>query len=111
MSRKSPEPEKQNTALSEDGLDPLAETILTLLRDGEPGKTITPTDAARAYAATRPEAKKSRELWRRYLPAARQQALFLARQGDITIYRRGVAQDPHAPVKGLIRLALSNPQE
>lgn len=110
MSKRASEPETQNTALSEDGLDPLAETILALLQDAEAGQTITPTDAARAYAATRPEAKKSRELWRRYLPAARQQALFLARRGDITIYRRGVPQDPHAPIKGLIRLGFATPQ-
>lgn len=99
---------RHEDASSEDGLDPLAETILALLAEKGPEGTITPTDAARAYAATRPEAKKSRELWRRYLPAARQQALFLARRGDIIIYRRGAAQDPHAPIKGLIRLGLAS---
>ncbi len=39
------------------------------------------------------------------MAAVRQQALHLARQGRIVILRKGRPVDPHAPVKGVIRLA------
>ena len=40
----------------------------------------------------------------------RQQALNLARQGRILILRKGRPVDPHAPVKGVVRLALADPK-
>ncbi len=45
------------------------------------------------------------QAWRRYMKPVRQMAIHMARQGEIEILRKGVVQDPHAPVKGLIRLA------
>ena len=87
-------------------LDPIAQAILELLRERGPGKSIDPIDAARAYAAQRAKPEDSPELWRRYLPAARQQALHLARAGRILILRKGKPVDAHKPVKGVIRLAL-----
>ena len=92
-------------ASQETALDPLAETILALLAE-RGGKSIDPIEAARAYAAGRAKPGDSPELWRRYLPAARQQALHLARAGRILILRKGKPVDPHKPVKGVIRLAL-----
>lgn len=86
--------------------DPLARTILDLLAACGPGKSICPSEAARAYAAGRARPSDPPDLWRRYLPAARQQALHLARRGRIDILRKGKPVDPHAPVKGVIRLAL-----
>ena len=86
--------------------DPVAETILALLRQGGAGRSISPEDAARAFAAGRARPSDPPDLWRRYLPAVRQQALHLARRGRIRILRKGKAVDPRAPVKGVIRLAL-----
>ena len=62
-------------------------------------------DALRAFAATRAKPSDPPDLWRRYLPAVRQQALHLARQGRIAILRKGKPVDPNKPVKGVIRLA------
>lgn len=96
-------------ALGEDGGrkdDPLAEAILALLRERGTGRTISPTDAARAYAAARARPGDPPDLWRRYLQGVKQQALHLARQKRLVILRKGKPADPHAPIKGVIRLAL-----
>ena len=92
-----------------EGDDPVAQAILDLLAASD--KSITPEDAARAYAATRARPGDPPDLWRRYLMAVRQQALHLARQGRIAILRKGKAVDPNAPVKGVIRLAMAGPSE
>jgi len=86
-------------------VDPVAEMILTLLAGGA-AKSISPEQAARAFAATRARPGDPPDLWRRYLNAVRQQALHLARGDRIRILRRGKPVDPHRPVKGVIRLAL-----
>jgi hypothetical protein len=98
-------PESERPAGS-DSDDPVAEAILALLTGRGAGKSISPEDAARAFAAGRARPGAPPDLWRRYLPAVRQQALNLARRGRIRILRKGKAVDPHAPVKGVIRLAL-----
>ncbi len=85
--------------------DPVAEAILALLAEAGAGRSISPEDAARAFAAGRAGPSSPPDLWRRYLPAVRQQALHLARRGRISILRKGKPVDPHAPVKGVIRLA------
>ncbi len=87
-------------------VDPVAEVILTLLTDGGAGKSISPEQAARAFAATRVRPGDPSDLWRRYLNAVRQQALHLARRNRIRILRKGKPVDPNRPVKGVIRLAL-----
>ena len=86
--------------------DPVAEAILALLAKPGAGRSVSPEDAARAFAAGRAKPGSPPDLWRRYLPAVRQQALNLARRGRICILRKGKAVDPRAPVKGVIRLAL-----
>ncbi len=86
-------------------LDPVAQAILKLLEACPAGKSISPQDAARAIAAKRARPGAPNTAWRRYMAAVRQQALYLARQGRIVILRKGKPVDPHAPVKGLIRLA------
>ena len=85
-------------------LDPVADAILEMVAASD-AKGISPEDAARAYAETRRKKTDPPDLWRRYLPAVRQQALHLARERKIAILRRGEMQDPTAPIKGVIRLA------
>ena len=86
-------------------LDPVAQAILELLEACPAGKSISPHDAARALAVARAGSSAPNTAWRRYTTVVRQQALHLARQGRIVILRKGKPVDPHAPVKGLIRLA------
>jgi len=83
----------------------MAETILRLVAERGPGKSICPSEAARAFAEARRRPADPPDSWRRYMNAARQQARFLARAGRITILRKGKPVDPTAPVKGVIRLA------
>ena len=85
--------------------DPVARTILALVAGLPAGKSITPEDAARAFAETKAKSGDSPDLWRRYLPAVKQQALHLARQERIRILRKGKPVDPAGSVKGVIRLA------
>ncbi|MDJ0946390.1 MAG: DUF3253 domain-containing protein [Kiloniellales bacterium] len=86
--------------------DPIAQQIFDLLAARGPGKSICPSEAARAMQAAHGKAKDPAEAWRRYLAPVRQQALHLARRGEILILRKGKPVDPHKPVKGVIRLAL-----
>lgn len=91
--------------------DPIAKLILELLAQREAGQSLDPNEVARTFASARAKRNDPPDLWRKYLPAVRQQALHLARQGRLTILRKGKVADPHAPIKGLIRLALSGPSE
>jgi hypothetical protein len=86
--------------------DPIVDVILELVHERGAGKSICPSDAARCFAERRARPGDPPDLWRKYLPAARQQALALARAGRIVILRRGKPQDPNKPIKGVIRLAL-----
>ncbi len=86
--------------------DAVALKILELLQAGGPEASLSPDDVARAFAESRRKKSDPPDLWRRYLNAVRQQAIHLAREGRIVILRRGEPQDPQAPIKGLIRLAL-----
>ena len=87
-------------------LDPIARQILDLLAALEPGKSLSPAEIAQAFAEPRRKKNDPPDLWRKYMNAVRQQALHLARAGRIVILRRGQAQDPQAPIKGVVRLAL-----
>ena len=87
----------------------MADLILRLVGECEPGKSIGPEQAAKAFAEARRRPSDPADSWRRYLHAARQQALFLGRAGRIAILRKGKPVDPAAPVKGVIRLALPIP--
>ena len=82
--------------------DPVALFIL----DDLAGRRTPPAPDDIARALYHDKGAKPQEKWHKYLPAVRQQALFLARQGRIRILRRGAVADPHKPIKGLIRLAL-----
>lgn len=76
----------------------LAGLILQLLRARGSGKTICPSEVARAYAP---------DDWRQHMPAVRQAAFDLADAGRIVILQRGKVVDGSA--KGPIRLALREP--
>jgi hypothetical protein len=86
------------------GEDPVARAILDLIETLPPGRSISPVEAARAFALERARPGDPPDAWRRYLPAVRQQALYLARRGRLAILRKGKPVDPHAPFKGVVRL-------
>ncbi len=97
---------------TDDKLDPVAQAILSSLAGLEPGKSLDPQDIARTYAEGRRRPSDPPDLWRRYLPAVRQQALYLARTERVTILRKGkpvVLEDGTLPpIKGVIRLAANS---
>jgi hypothetical protein len=88
-------------------LDPVAATILELLEAAGPGASVAPDQVARAFWQPRAKPSDPADGWRGYLNAVNQQARFLARAGRIEILRKGKpVEDPHAPIKGVIRLRL-----
>jgi hypothetical protein len=86
--------------------DPIAGEILRHVRARGPGKSICPSEVARAFADQRRKPTDPPDLWRSYMTPVRQQAKALAREGHIAILRKGKPVDPTGPVKGVIRLAL-----
>ena len=75
---------------------PLEAAIFDLLSRREAGRTICPSEAAKAVDP---------EGWRRLMPQARGVAVGLARAGRLVITRKGRAVDPEA-FKGVYRLRL-----
>ena len=75
------------------------ETILAMVADLQPGKSLDPTIVAHAAAPDDPR-------WRRLLPHVRTTAIGLARQGKLVILRHNKPVDPELPVKGVYRLRL-----
>ncbi|WP_259781243.1 DUF3253 domain-containing protein [Aestuariispira ectoiniformans] len=90
---------------NEKPLDPVAEIILDLLEGMEPGKSISPQDAAKAVAEHKRKPNDGPQLWRRYMNAAKQQALHLARIGRVEVIRKGEPADLN-DLKGLWRVRL-----
>lgn len=82
--------------------DPLALTILALCAAAGPGKSIDPTEAAKAFARQREEDDLA---WRTHLPHVRSRAVALARQGRLVVYRKGKPVDPD-DFRGVYRLGL-----
>ena len=82
--------------------DLVADAIMALANGRGPGKTLCPTDAAKAIAEARGEDDLA---WRRWLPQVRNTAKALARQGRLVIYRKGKPADPD-DFRGVIRLGL-----
>ena len=74
----------------------IEDAIFALLAERGPGKSIDPSEAARAVDA---------EGWRRLLPQVRSTAVGLARQGRLAILRHGKPVDPEG-FKGVYRLRL-----
>ncbi len=80
---------------------PIESAIFDLLARRDAGKSICPTDAARAADP---------EGWRRLLPQVRATAVGLARQGRLVITRHNRPVDPNA-FKGVYRLRLPLPED
>lgn len=85
--------------------DPIVAAILEALGALAPGKSASPMDIARAFAATRTKPSDPPDAWRRYMNAVKQQMVHLARSGQIEILRRGEPVDPN-DFKGVVRLRL-----
>lgn len=83
-------------------IDPAEQAILNTLKSGGVGKSICPTQAARALAGN-PED----ESWRRSLAPVKLAAQRLARAGQIEILRKGKVIDPEI-LHGVIRFRLSS---
>ena len=79
--------------------DRLRACILNLLGERGPGKTICPSEAARIERG---------DDWRSAMKPARRVAAKLAREGLISIYRKGKVVDPNN-FKGVIRLGKPAP--
>lgn len=82
--------------------DPIAIAILDALADA---KSLNFKQIAERIAEARRRPKDRPDLWRRYLNAVKQQAVYLARQNRIEIVRKGEVADPN-DFKGLVRLRL-----
>jgi len=82
--------------------DPVATTILEVLSGAS---SLSFKDIAMKVADARRRPKDGPNLWRRYLTAVKQQAVFLARQGRLEIVRKGQVADPN-DFKGIVRLRL-----
>lgn len=80
----------------------LRAVILDLLGDRKPGKSICPSEAARAIAGS------DEQQWRRLMKPIRAVAVRMAQAGELEIRRKGKMVDP-ADFRGVYRLALPAP--
>jgi hypothetical protein len=81
--------------------DAIAAEILRQVAMRGAGKSICPSDVARALASAELE-------WRALMGAVRQAALALARDGRIEVLRKGRPVDPAAEIRGVIRLRVKD---
>jgi len=82
--------------------DPVVTYILNAVADGS---EISPNHIAQKIAADRAKENAPKDIWRKYMNAVRQQAIFLARNGRLEIVRKGEVADPN-DFKGLYKLRL-----
>jgi hypothetical protein len=82
-------------------MSPIEETILALLADAAPGKSIDPMHVARAIQPER---------WQRALGQVRSTAIGMARQGTVVILRHNKPADP-STFKGVYRIRLPLPDD
>ena len=78
----------------------LETAIWDLCAQMPPGRTICPTDAAKAFATARGEDDLA---WRSHLQDVRRTAVKLALSGRLVIYRKGKPVDPN-DFRGVYRL-------
>ncbi len=83
--------------MSDSPKNTVREAILELTVARGPGKTICPTDAAKAVSASE---------WRKVLADVRAEAIRLHKAGAITIYRKGKPVENPETFKGVYRLGL-----
>lgn len=79
--------------------------ILYIMNAVERGSPVAPRTIAIEIADDRAKENSPRDAWRKYLMAVKQQAKYLARQGRISILRRGKPIDPNK-MKGLVKYSL-----
>ena len=79
----------------------LRNAILDLLKSQQPGKSISPTEAARSLTGS------DERQWSRLMKPLRAVAVEMARNGEIVILRKGKPADPSA-FRGVYRLALAS---
>lgn len=77
----------------------IEETILRLIAERGAGKTICPSEAARALGGLHPDG------WGPLMKPVRAASVRLAREGKLSILRKGRAVDPN-DFRGVYRLAL-----
>lgn len=86
-------------------MDPIAIAILAALDAAlsEKETDLSATEIAQMIADTKRTPKDPADLWRKYLSAVKQQALFLSREGLILMIRKGEIVSEIEKVKGLIK--------
>ncbi|GLK78334.1 DUF3253 domain-containing protein [Methylopila turkensis] len=82
--------------------DSILEAIRRLVAERGPGKTICPTEAAKASAKAD---GLEGDAWQGRIKAVRAAAVGLARAGEVAIYRKGKPVDPD-DFKGVYRIGL-----
>lgn len=75
--------------------DRIAATVLAQVATRGAGRSICPSEVARALAPD----------WRPLMARVREVARGLAREGRVLITQRGVVRDPEADLRGPVRLA------
>lgn len=78
----------------------IEDLVLRLAAERGAGKTICPTEAAKAAAAQRGD-----DQWQGRLAAVRSAAVRLAKRGGLAIYRKGKPVDPD-DFRGVYRIGL-----
>ena len=78
----------------------LADAILRLCAERGAGKSICPSEVARALAGN------DEKVWRLLMHPIREVAMALAREGRLVILRKGRPVAAGEPIRGVIRLAL-----
>lgn len=77
----------------------IARTMTELCLDRGPQKTVCPSEVARAIAGA------DEKEWRKLMPTIRQEAIRLAKAGELVIKRKGKPVDPD-DFKGIYRLGI-----
>jgi hypothetical protein len=76
----------------------IAQTIQTLVAERGAGKTICPSEVARAIAGEHPDA------WGRLMQPVRRVAVRLAKAGEVAIMRKGKPIEDPDDFKGIYRI-------
>lgn len=85
--------------------DPIRAFLRSALADGE---SHSAQELAQKFQAGRAKASDPPDAWRRFLHAFKQQALSLAKQGEVEFLRKG-QPIPLEEVKGIVRLRAARP--
>ena len=87
----------QNQTVSRTDSSEIEATLLRLVAERGPGRTVDPTEAARALGGDHPDG------WGPLMQPIRRAAVALAEQGRVVILRKGKPVDPR-DFKGVYRL-------